>query len=137
MKTLIIALLCLTSFCVKSQTTEEEYNYCTKGYLAQVVEQGGDVKKGYSIKDITKSYWTTVDNCTIHFLNLVRDEKKELAATILLVKYSPWSGTVTKTYCIPYMNEELEKTWSNEVNSMDPAILRSVTKSMSMHLPSR
>lgn len=39
-----------------AQTTEEEFNYCTKGY-GQQVENGVDpIKKGYKVEDIPVKY---------------------------------------------------------------------------------
>ena len=36
----------------RAQTTQTEYDYITKGYRAQVLEQGGDLKSGYRLVDL-------------------------------------------------------------------------------------
>jgi hypothetical protein len=89
------------------------------------------------VKDITQADYQTVDNYKMSFLNLMRDSKNELAGTILLIKYTQWGSPVSKTYCIPYRNPELEKKWTSDLSTMDLAMLRAAVKSMSMHLPSR
>ena len=40
---------------LNAQTSVEEYNYLSTGYKVQVVEQGGDLKKGYELKNIPSS----------------------------------------------------------------------------------
>ncbi len=50
--TIIILVLCENSF--SQSTTQEEYNYITKGYKIQV-ESGLDMKKGYILTELGNS----------------------------------------------------------------------------------
>jgi hypothetical protein len=49
--TLAVLFLLLTCTVLYAQTTEEEFNYITKGYKIQL-ESGLDMKKGYELKEI-------------------------------------------------------------------------------------
>ena len=84
------------SFTAKSQTTtEEEYNYLTKGYKFQF-ENGMDMKKGYHFQDIL------VDESIKPIFNLrllIRDNQTKPCGTLIIYK-SP--TTQQKFYlCIP------------------------------------
>lgn len=76
-------------------TTEEEYNFLTKGYKNQL-DYGGDMKKGYSLIDYKL---LTISNYTFNFKKLIRSESNQLAA-ILVIADSRVSGS-TYYLCIP------------------------------------
>jgi hypothetical protein len=90
MKTLLIALFVSTSFISFSQnTTQEEYNFMTKGFQ-QLVESGLDMKKGYYISD-TLAFTTQGQKYEFYFLNLIRQKDKSLAGTIVIAYSKPWN----------------------------------------------
>ncbi|WP_421799825.1 hypothetical protein [Haliscomenobacter sp.] len=76
---LILIAFCSISFA--QGTTQEEYNYVTKGYKIQQ-ESGLDMKKGYSIK----LYPETQTNGSVNW-----NEKAEVVAggLFVMVKQSP------------------------------------------------
>ncbi|MCX6312604.1 MAG: hypothetical protein NT084_13325 [Bacteroidetes bacterium] len=85
-----------TSF---SQTTQEEYNYLTKGYKTQVVEQGGDLKKGYVLEQVC-SLSDTLESTTMYCFKRISGEQKTIAA-YLIVYSSGIEGYPTEYICIP------------------------------------
>lgn len=54
-KSTLILAAAFFSVTLFGQTTEEEYNYLTKGYKVQI-ESGLDMKKGYEFKDLANDY---------------------------------------------------------------------------------
>ena len=74
---LFIAIACFASFAKAQGTTQEEYNYVSKGYKIQV-ESGLDMKKGYKIVETERM----LDDVQVKFL--FRESDKTLAATIIV-----------------------------------------------------
>lgn len=86
-------------------TTEEEYNYLTKGYAIQVAS-GLDMKRGYSFKDFGESPTIFSDGTRVtEFKGLMRDG--QVAPCAILMKYTTPTGTVTY-FCIPTYNASPE-----------------------------
>src|ERR1700722_8135428 len=83
-------------------TTEEEYNYVTVGYGTQVVKEGGDLKKGYTIKDLgTWGYQRT----NIVFKAFYREGVlKPIAIIVMYPLVSDGSIKNYEYYCIPTPN---------------------------------
>jgi hypothetical protein len=124
MKKILVILFALNSLLVFGQTnssaaptTEEEYNYMTKGYRVQI-ESGLDMKKGYSFQDIGSVTRTRYD---FQFKALMRDAKKELAG-IMVITHSGVSG---KTYyvCITVNNNELLERYYKDISVWDSILL--------------
>lgn len=97
-----VALMLTILFCVNKsfgQTTQEEYNYITKGYKVQV-ESGLDMKKGYSLTDLGK--WsiptgTVVRQC--EFKALIKTGQIKPSAIMMIYNRT---DNGTKFYiCIP------------------------------------
>lgn len=83
MRTLLVAsFLLLSAVSFAQNTTQEEYNFMTKGYQ-QLVESGLDMKKGYYIAD-TLAFTTQGQRYEFYFMNLVRQKDKSLAGTIVV-----------------------------------------------------
>jgi hypothetical protein len=105
--TILTALISLTSF---SQTTEEEFNYLTKGYKIQL-ESGLDMKKGYTIKDYgtwgTK-YTDFERNAT--FKGLFRDGEDKPCAVLMIFKKT--NNDYAEYVCIPHMESD-EIIWTS------------------------
>lgn len=95
--TLVATLFTIT---VVAQTTEEEYNYVTKGYKVQM-ESGLDMKKGYSLKDLGNWSLNFGSDGTREavFKGLYRDNSTKSCAIMLIYK-RPSTG-YTEYYCIP------------------------------------
>lgn len=91
--TTCITMLMLSAF---GQTTEEEYNYVTKGYKIQI-ESGLDMKKGYYFKDIKIS---EPNKSGIQkypqFKHLYREGEAFPCATLMILSKS-------KYLCIPHL----------------------------------
>lgn len=98
-------LLIMFSVAIYSQdkpkgTTQEEYNYMTKGYQIQL-SSGLDVKKGYRIEDL---YNFDANPYNFEFKAFVRDNNT--LAGIILVSTSKLWGNVYYS-AIPVNNDEL------------------------------
>src|SRR5579863_6326910 len=93
--TLLLSLLMLISFSTIAQTimpastTEEEYNYLTKGYATQVSD-GLDMKKGYHFKDIGS---VKQSNYEFTFKELVRESTNEVAGILVITRSFAWNKT--------------------------------------------
>lgn len=93
------------------QTTQEEYNYITKGYKLQV-ENGQDMKTGYSFVDIGD--WATntgseARNCT--FKGLVRKGQTKPCAIMMIYKRTDVANGAIWYICIPSINAP-EEIWN-------------------------
>ena len=98
--TIIIGLILVASFSAFSQTTEEEYNYLTKGYKFQI-ESGLDMKKGYTLQDLTSH---NVGERKTEFKALFRDGEDKPCA-VLCIYNRPSTGF--KDYiCIPHFDSD-------------------------------
>lgn len=88
------------------QTTQAEYNYITKGYQSQVIEQGGDMKKGYALENVDELEGAAGEiKITLKKLNKIGETKKELAAYMLIYDRK---GVPTVYLCIPTPNSDKE-----------------------------
>ena len=130
MKSIFISLLFFlgSSFDVRAQrnsapNTEEEYNYCIKGYQVQT-SSGLDMKKGYSFKDMFSD--KQVDNYQFTGKLLIRDDKKEVAAILLIAKSLVWGKTYY--HCIPHDNERLLAAYWSDLGSWDKPMMFAYSK---------
>jgi hypothetical protein len=96
-------------------TTEEEYNYMTKGYKTQV-EQGLDMKKNYEVVD-AKSFHSKVGNYEFDFIYLLRSDDKSFAGWIVKAVSTIWDNTYW--YCIPVKNKDLFNKSYSEISTLD------------------
>lgn len=79
-----------------ASTTQEEYNYLTKGYK-ETIEKGLDIKKGYLLNHIFE--YSLSQNYTFTFKQFVREQAKELAGTLVIAKSKVWGNVYY--ICIP------------------------------------
>lgn len=103
--TLLIIVL-FTTMKLYSQTTQEEYNYITKGYKVQT-ESGLDMKKGYHFQDITDTWITSGEiqrKCT--FKALVRDGQTKPCAILCI--YTRSDNGFKDYLCIPTFDSSKE-----------------------------
>ena len=103
MKKLLVLLIGFNSLLLFGQTanqpaptTEEEYNYLTKGYKVQI-ESGLDMKKGYEIVSID-TVSTKIATAELFTLNRIKDSKKEIAAYLIIYKRT---SRTTEYICVP------------------------------------
>ena len=84
-----------------SQTTQEEYNYITKGYKVQI-ESGLDMKKDYTLVDLGN--WglrTGNENRECTFKALMRQGQTKPCAIMMIYKRTDISNGVNWYICIP------------------------------------
>jgi hypothetical protein len=84
----------------QSQTTQEEYNYVTKGYKVQV-ESGLDMKKGYIIKDLDMVSQTASNGTTIRQASLKKLTKTSTNEAVAFMIVYQRAGKVPEYFCIP------------------------------------
>lgn len=101
-------------------TTQEEYNYVTKGYKIQL-ESGLDTKKGYVIKDI--AFDKINPSYSFEFKFLIRESTQEIACIMVIAKSITWGNTYY--LCIPnYIDSILYNQYLSAVSAWDkPMIL--------------
>ena len=97
--TILIALIVFYN-CKAQNTTEEEYNWITKGYQT-MVSSGLDMKKGYYFQDQAE-FSKSFQDYNFTYKLLKRENDKSIAGT-LVIAHSKVSGR-TYYYCIPALN---------------------------------
>lgn len=117
MKKLFFALLFCgigSMYAQTISTSEEEYNYLTKGY-PESIEKGLDIKDGYELKQIDEA---TFASCKVLFYQF--NSLKENATKAYFIKrIDNTNPKKTRYYCIAINNEVLFKKFTYE-NSNDP-----------------
>ena len=89
---------------VYGQTTQEEYNYITKGYKIQV-ESGLDMKKGYTLTNLGDwglSYGSQTRAC--EFKALIRDGETKPCAIMMIYKRTDIANGARYYICIPSLD---------------------------------
>jgi hypothetical protein len=109
-------------------TTEEEYNYVTKGYKVQT-ESGLDMKKGYDFNEVAEE---TLGDYKFTVMCLIRVPKKEVAA--LLIKTKSANSGKTYYFCIPHDNPDLNERYYQDLNGWDYGITKAYCYLMSTKL---
>lgn len=115
---LIIILTCLCFTSILAQTTQEEYNYITKGYKVQI-ESGLDMKKGYTMVDY--GVWSLnhgEQTRLCEFKGLVRAGQSKPCAILMLYKRTDIANGVNYYVCIP-SNDAPEEIWSQTLKHLD------------------
>jgi hypothetical protein len=113
--TALTFIMLFTFSVVNGQTTQEEYNYITKGYKVQI-ESGLDMKKGYTLVELGNwglNSGSEVRNCT--FKALIRDGQKRPCAIMMIYKRTDISNGVTFYVCIPSQDASSE-IWQQTLN---------------------
>ena len=109
---ILLTFICLPLF---SQTTQEEYNYITKGYKVQL-ESGLDMKKGYRFEDLgdwglNKGSFKRI--CI--FKALIRDGQVKPCAILMVYKRIDISNGANYFICIPSPDSSPE-IWNQTLN---------------------
>lgn len=100
MKTVLLAAFFFCSTNIFAQTTQEEYNYVTKGYI-QTVNAGLDVKQGYYTQKLsgTGNYIAPLSPQTkFEVFGLYKKDGSKLAAFMYLLYLNE---KLTKVLCYP------------------------------------
>jgi hypothetical protein len=106
-------------------TTEEEYNYMTKGYQVQI-SSGLDMKKGY---EFDTEVPITISSYTFTYMPLLKINQQTKENVGLMVKaYSTVSGR-TYYFCIPTGNDALISQSFAHITELDEAMTTSFFKS--------
>ncbi|MEN9686752.1 MAG: hypothetical protein RLZZ28_2538 [Bacteroidota bacterium] len=125
---LIILFTYLSTFCQKpAATTEEEYNYCVRGYRTMLTE-GLDMKKGYHFESL---FDKTEGNYSFDAKLFIRDDKKEVAAILIVAKSNAWGNVYY--HCIPHDNERLLNAYWSDLAAWDRPMLFSFAKVMTSY----
>ncbi len=114
MKYLILIIFILVTFASRSQTTNQEYNYITKGYKIQV-ESGLDPKSEYIFKDFG-TFSSLARSC--QFIGLYRKKSGKLAGTMAI--FNDLNGR-KYYFCIPAKgsSEELFYDYKKSLSLLD------------------
>lgn len=102
---IVTAFLMLTLFFSVNnsigQTTQEEYNYVTKGYKVQL-ESGLDMKKGYTLKHLGE--WEQkkgTENRKCEFKGLIKQGQTKPSAIMMIYKRTDIPNGASDYICIP------------------------------------
>lgn len=113
---LLASLVALNAVALAQGTTEEEFNYLTKGYAIQL-SSGLDMKKGYTLTDMGKwplDYGNSVQRTT-SFKGLYREGSTKPCAILMI--YKKPDGTPAY-YCIPSLDADGE-LWARTFRSIN------------------
>lgn len=117
--TISMLLFAISARVFAQGTTEEEFNYLTKGYAIQL-SSGLDMKKGYTLKDLGN--WPVDYNDNLHrstsYKGLYRDGSSNPCAILMIYKRSD-TGSV-QYYCIPSMDAPQE-LWGRTLDQVRAA----------------
>lgn len=120
-----IALVVGISMASKSQTSEVEYQYITVGYKNQVINEGGDLKKGYKLIDMGNSGLTKgSETRTFTFKGLVRENAtKPCAIMVIYKKTDSQDASANKSWygCIPSNVSEPE-IWQKALDAINERV---------------
>ena len=100
-------------------TTEEEYNYMSKGY-GNALAQGADLKKGYSVNDKIEPTYSGKYN--FKFIPFYRSDKSFVG---IIVKAHSDNSNKDYWYCLPLKNEALFQNFCTSVSELDELMLNS------------
>ncbi|NND63020.1 MAG: hypothetical protein HKN48_07465 [Flavobacteriaceae bacterium] len=103
MKPVILFLFGILSCSLYSQTTNDEYNYVTKGYRAQI-ENGLPNKVGYDFEKINNyGYKSAGKEYNLIFSKLVKTATNTTVAVMIEYEFiDPEGKKVVAYYCIPH-----------------------------------
>lgn len=97
----ILILSFFVKFSFAQGTTQEEYNYITKGYKVQI-ESGLDMKKGYSLTDMGSWSLTSGNEKRVcEFKGLIRGNETSPSAVMMIYKRTDIPNGAVYYICIP------------------------------------
>lgn len=129
MKKITFVLLLLSSFAFSQvSTTNDEYNYLTKGYKI-ALDSGLDLKKGYGFIEVS-SY--NEQNYKFVFNQFIRMDTKEVCAIFVFAQSKVWGNNYY--LCIPLNNSELLPLYVDNLKKWDKEILVAYSTALSSYL---
>lgn len=82
MKKLLLIASIAISTAIHAQTTQDEYNYCVKGYKLSL-EAGTDLKQGYTVQTLVSFSYVGSLSHKFDLLKFVNNKTKKLVAIIV------------------------------------------------------
>lgn len=115
---LFVALISMSALFSQKPTTQEEYNYLTKGYRIQI-ESGLDMKKGYTMKDILVDVTlsTGIEKRSTSYKGLYRDGETRPCAILLIYKRLD-NNSAPFYFCIP-TSESDPSLWQKTIEQIN------------------
>lgn len=96
-------------------TTQEEYNYLTKGY-AEDLAKGYEIKKGYELE---KFYEFKNENFNFQYYYFNEISVKKTKAVLVIAKKEKGSNDKIAYMCIPFNNKDLLKeSFTNKIGGV-------------------
>jgi hypothetical protein len=133
MKQILFSILLLVSISIldaqnnsqKGITTEEEYNYMSKGYKIQI-ESGLDMKNGYTVG---RKLEIKVGAYSFEYTTLlnVADSIPTNVGYIIKAVSTAWGNTYW--YCLPLNNAELLNKMQTQISTLDSTMSSAFFKS--------
>lgn len=123
--TLLLLFTITTTAFSQVQTTQEEYNYLSRGLKIQI-ESGLDTKNGYSFE---KFHTRKVASYQFDFSYLIKSDIKKPVAISLIAK-SNGSG-VTYYFAIPLNNLKLLENYYSAISTLDKAMTTALALAVS------
>ncbi|OUJ69949.1 hypothetical protein BXP70_25750 [Hymenobacter crusticola] len=140
-RTLLAFSFCLGSLCCIAQTapvekpkiaptSQEEYNYATKGLKTQRA-QGLDLKAGYTLQNDTE---LPIGTTTVKIEDLVRKQDNSLACVIAQVSSSKMAEPTYLAIPNASTGGDIFKQYAKSVNDLDPTVAKMVLYTISGRL---
>jgi len=124
-KILLTTFILLNYFVYSENTTQDEYNYITKGIVTQA-KTGQDIyKRGYQLVELGK---IGKDSYSFDFYALYRDDQTIAGYWVYAVSHS---YNNEYSLCIPLDTPNLKSQYENEVKKWDAAMSRAYANALS------
>jgi hypothetical protein len=132
----IVVLLLLVSASVFSQisTTEEEYNYLTRGMPEQIkkgltVEKSGySLVKFFEVVDPGTNDPNVADSGLFFVFSKFLDKENNIKA--ISITFGQKKGIPMNYWCFPINNKALKKKWHKSMNYMEGGLLAATQEAM-------
>lgn len=113
-QTLFTLVFLIFSSTLFAQTTQEEYDYLTKGY-PEAIEKGYDIKEGYAL---TKAYISQSYGIDYIFYRFFETETKQTKAFLVEIIKEKKGKDKKRYICIPLGKTDLFIDYVDEYNKL-------------------
>ena len=110
---LLIPVLAISQT-AKVSTTDDEYNYLTKGY-SLTLENGTDIKAGYELKQIDQDVF---GDYSVAYSLFTETSTGKTKAVLITVKKEKGKDDKVRYLCLPIGNQDLLIKFSGEVEKL-------------------
>lgn len=129
---LILFMVIISTVTAQEGTTQEEYNYVTKGYLV-TIQQGLDIKSGYTVKNASnqiKIDANSTDYIQAKYFIKTNDTKRKFACLTILYHQN---NTLTKAFCLPHFKsaQEIKDLYYTDLEMANSRVKRLITITLS------